>query len=270
MPKRLIFVSSAVMDDGSRQIFRVEQLAEDPTAKHELIEIEEPEFREGFYTSLKWDNEAKKFVYEEIEIPKSREQLIEDELNTLRRKNAELEETNKSLSEQIPIMTQAMKDALEKTEMLENSLVEFLSSSGIPVPPEEEGQGPSDTSGMVQGDITDVAPADPMTEPIGTPPEGQNSSDSQPESEEGKKEQQEEPPKREVDLTPDEKKELSGSKNITDDQFLDMVEENKKSQEEADGGDGSQESASPGEQEPAPSPPSEGSSEEGTTAQEDK
>ena len=60
-------------------------LQETENIKHSIVEIEELQPKQGFMITMDWDNEKKTVIQKYVEIPKTKEEELEDKLIRLER-----------------------------------------------------------------------------------------------------------------------------------------------------------------------------------------
>lgn len=61
-------------------------------------DVEELEEKEGYYTSLEYDEKTKKAVMKYVEIQKTKEEILEEKLKTMQE---QMEQTNKAIEDLI-------------------------------------------------------------------------------------------------------------------------------------------------------------------------
>lgn len=73
-------------EDKTTKLLQYQNLPQETeNIKHSIVEIEELQPKQGFMITMDWDNEQKTLVQKYVEIPKTKEEELEDKLIRLER-----------------------------------------------------------------------------------------------------------------------------------------------------------------------------------------
>ena len=64
--------------------------------KHSIVEIEELQPKQGYTITIDWDDEKKTVIQKYVEIPKTKEEELEDKLKAIRE---QVEQSNKAIED---------------------------------------------------------------------------------------------------------------------------------------------------------------------------
>lgn len=84
-------------EDKTTKLLQYQNLPQETeNIKHFIVEIEELQPKQGFMITMDWDNEQKTLVQKYVEIPKTKEEELEDKLKAIWE---QVEQSNKAIED---------------------------------------------------------------------------------------------------------------------------------------------------------------------------